>query len=81
MITDLDTIPLLHMLADSPHEMLSRGELKRKGVTDDLIAAAKQRGQIIIAATDNARDGELSSIASVFLTDTGSDHLDTAEAG
>lgn len=79
MVTEIDTLPLLQILAATPHEMLSRGELKRHGITDDEIQAAVDREEIVINSIDNTRDGEKSSLASILLTDTGSDMLDRAE--
>ncbi len=75
-----DALLVLRLLANETHQMLSRGELKRRGCTDDDIDAASQLGHVGIAGIGNTRDGEKSSIASVFLTIDGENFLDSAEA-
>ena len=79
-ITTIDTLPLLRVLAGTSQEMLSRGEIKRRGIDDATIAEAKQRGEIIVHSVDNTRDGEKSSLASILLTDVGGEALDADEA-
>ncbi len=75
----IDTLPLLETLDSSSHQMLSRGELRRRGITDDMIDEAERLGQIILGSVENTKDGARSSMVSIFLTDTGEDALNEVE--
>jgi hypothetical protein len=73
---NIDTLPLLRLLGDVSHQMLSRGEVTKQGISDTEIAKAEAAGLIIIAGVDNTRNGERSSFASLMLTDAGEALLD-----
>lgn len=78
--TMIDTLPLLRELGETTHtQMLSRGELKRRGIDDDTINEAERLEEVVIASTDNTRNGQFSSLASVMLTDIGESKLDGAD--
>ena len=74
--TKIDTLPLLHELDSSPSQMLSRGELRRRGISNEMIDAAADAGQVILGSVDNTREGALSSMVSIILTDLGEELLD-----
>ena len=77
--TTIDTLPLLRLLDSVSHQMLSRGEIKRNGISDNMIDEAERLDQIIVNSTDDTRNGKLSSFASVLLLDAGEAVLDAAD--
>jgi len=79
--TTINTIPLLTELDGSSHQMLSRGELRRRGITDEMIDEAENLGQINIGGLSlvNAKDGAYSSMVSISLTDIGEEALNEVE--
>jgi hypothetical protein len=80
-VTTLDTIPLLHLLANVQNQKLSRGETMRQDsrITNEMINEAQRLGYVFIGAGGDFRDGQQSSLASVLLTNLGEDTLDFAE--
>jgi hypothetical protein len=72
----MDTIPLLRLLGSVLAQTLSRGEVLRQGITETMIIDAQKKQHIVITSTDNTRNGEASSLASLMLTDSGEQALD-----
>jgi hypothetical protein len=75
----MDTLPLLRILASTSQEMLSRGEIIRRGITNEIIDEAERLGEVIISSSDFVKDGNKSSLASVILTLVGEETLDNAD--
>jgi hypothetical protein len=78
----MHTLPLLRLLDNSPKQSLSRGEIRLKGIDDHIINEAYKLQQVIITVVgciDDLRQGELSSSATIMLTDTGENVLDENE--
>lgn len=76
----IDTTPLLRLLGTVPTQTLSRGETIRAGITEAVIHEAQRLNHIFVTSTDNTRNGEASSLASLSLTDEGEKILDADES-